>query len=59
MHPLNDVSTVIENSLNVLCVNSTREMGIAVVFSITTGRTYSLEKRTALMLLPQYCYEFY
>lgn len=46
MHPLYDVSTVIENAANVLSVHSTREMGIAVVFSITTGCTYPLEKET-------------
>jgi hypothetical protein len=36
VHPLDDVPTVVKHPPNVLCVNGTRKMWIAVVLAVTT-----------------------
>lgn len=41
MHPLNDVSAIVENSLDVFCIYSAGKVWIAVVFAITTRCRYT------------------
>lgn len=43
MHSLNDISAVIKHSANILGVNSTSEMGIAVVLIVPTGCADALQ----------------
>lgn len=42
MHPLDDVSTVVEHSADVFCVHCTREVWVAVVPAVSTRRAYPL-----------------
>lgn len=42
MHPLNDISTVIKDAADVFGINGTSEMGVAVVFPVSTRGTDSL-----------------
>ena len=50
MHPLNDITTVIKYTPNVLSVNCTREMRITIVLSFTSRRAYPLQKKRLLSL---------
>ena len=43
MHSLNNVSTIIKHPSNVLCINCTRKVWVAVMFSITRRRANSLK----------------
>lgn len=43
MHPLNDVSTIVENSLDVFGVYRTGKVRIAVMLTIATGCRYTLQ----------------
>lgn len=45
VHPLNDVSTVVEHSADVFCVHCTCEVWIAVMPAISACRTYPLWKQ--------------
>lgn len=44
MHPLNDVPTIVENSLDVFRIYSAGKVWIAVVFAIATRCRYTLQK---------------
>lgn len=46
MHPLDDVPTIVEHSLDVLRVDGTRKVRITIVLAVATRRTYALEERT-------------
>jgi hypothetical protein len=46
MHALDDVTTVVEHTPDVLCVHRTSEMWVAVVFAISTCCTNTLQKVT-------------
>lgn len=45
VHPLDDVSAIVEHSFDVLRVNGACEVRITVVFAVTARRTYALEKQ--------------
>lgn len=44
MHPLNDVPTIVEHSLDVLRVDGAREVRVTVVLAVTARSTYALRK---------------
>jgi len=46
MHPLDDIPTIVEHSLDVLRVDGTREVRITIVLAVTARRTYTLEQAT-------------
>lgn len=51
VHPLYYISTVIEHSTYVLCINSTGEVWVAVMSAIPACCTYPLEKKQTTYLL--------
>lgn len=45
MHPLNNVSTVVEHPADIFCVHCTCKVGVAVMPAVSTRRTYPLWKK--------------
>lgn len=45
MHPLDDVSTIVEHSLDVLRVDGARKVWVTIVLAVAARRTYALDKQ--------------
>ena len=55
VHPLNDVSTVVEHSLYVFRVDRARKVRVAIMLSIPACRTYALQ---FFILFLYFCFFF-